>query len=128
MTKKKRNPNAGINLKYIGYCLAMMPPEEAEPSYEDFVEYAKFQLCDNYKVLRKDPVWDTYTDEEILIEYYALMYKNNEEVRKDFEIILSGKDPDVYDWFDDQIKKNQEELGSKVGEDISFSPDDLLGG
>ena len=104
-----------------------MPLHEEDATYEDFVRFARFHLAREFKVLTKDPLWDKYTDEEILSEYYALVYKNNDEAKTELESMLHGHDPDIAKWFDKMIDKNQKELKTLGGDNVSFSPTDVLG-
>lgn len=118
------------NLKYIGYCLANRPPEGADETYEDFVNYCKFQLCLVTKRLMKDPIWDSYDDADILSEYYAHAMSKDEDFAKDFLQQLSGMDTSIYEWLDQQIEQNQEEFKQKAKEqdledEIDFSPESL---
>ena len=123
MTQK--NDDGFDRLRFIGYCLAKLPPEEAEVDYDDFVRYAKFQLCRANRLSMKDPIWDTYKSEEILIEYYALVFHNNDKEADKFLSKLKGYDEDIYDWFDEQISKNQEELENQDDDQISFNPESI---
>lgn len=111
-------------IQYIGYCMSQMPPQGVDMEWEDFIIYAKFQLCRINKVLVKDPIWDTYKDAEILTEYYAHLYYNEPEKRDKFISELNGVSEDVYDWLDSQIEKNQKEM-QKDEESLSFNPDTL---
>ncbi len=118
-------------LKYIGYCWSQMPPEETGIDLTDFAQYCKFQLCKiNHKLMR-DPVWEAYGEEEIITEYYAHVFANSKEKVKEFESSLElNKDTQIYDWFDEMIKKNQTELNTKAVEDkpgFEFIPDSLEG-
>ena len=79
-----------LPIKYMGYCMSQMPPEEAKTSFEDFVTYAKFQLSVDKHVLMEDPDWDKYTDEAILVEYFANMFLKSKEERERFEATLGA--------------------------------------
>jgi hypothetical protein len=121
-------PNNDIfyNLKYIGYCWAVLPPQDVDFDFNDFVRYCKFQLCKTTNTLMLDPIWDKYEDEEIIAEYYAHVFSNSDKEREKFEGTLKGFSDDIFDWFDQQIEKNQKELKSKADEleeDVSFTPD-----
>lgn len=111
-------------LRYIGYCWAKLPPDEEEIEFNDFVNYARFQLARNTNTLIKDPIWGEYTPEEILIEYYALLFHTNDEQADKFLHRLRGYDEDIYDWLDEQVKKNNEIREDQEGP-VSFNPDSL---
>ena len=77
----------------------------------------------------KDPVWDSYEDEDILVEYYAYLYSNSEDERSKFEASLQGDgyNEDIYAWLDKMVEQNQKdtkELAAKQ-EDIEFTPNSL---
>ena len=118
----------------MGYCLAFMPPLASSPDFEDFIRYVRFQLCTTYKIPFKDDIWDKYTDEELIVEYYAHIYRNSKEDRERIEDELRGKDVDKLDdfasWAIAQEHKNLKELQEKaesMEDDVSFSPDSLGG-
>lgn len=114
------------NLKYIGYCWATLPPEEADFNFDDFVRFCKFQLCKSTNTLMLDPIWDKYEDEDIIAEYYAHLFYTSNKEREKFETTLKGFSEDIFDWFDQMIEKNQKELKTKADEleeDLSFTPD-----
>lgn len=118
-------------LKYIGYCLSQLPPDPKTRSYEDYVNHAKYRLSVERGLLLKDPIWEKYTDEEVLIEHFALIFDKDKEERARF---LSGieflaESIDDFDaWANKMIEKNAEDL-SKVAdgldEKITFNPKTL---
>lgn len=127
--KKKRNDPL-VPLKYRGYCWAHTPPGD-DTSMEDFVLFAKFFLCRQTKRLWKDPVWESYSEEEILVEYFAHLFAADKSAKTEFEISeFSGTDvygEDIYDWLDRKVVENQAEMKKKqeeLPEKISFSPED----
>lgn len=111
-------------LKYIGWCWSQLPPEDAAANLADFVNHAKFQLCTERNVLMKSPVWDKYSDEEILAEYFAMIFVKSEEARKDFVIQLSGKEiEEDIEWMERQEQENAEFLAQT--EEFEFSPESI---
>lgn len=132
-TKTKKKPHDPFKpLKYIAYCKACTPPEGM--NYGEFLEVIKTYLCFETKTLFKDPIWDTYSDEELIIEYYARLFKNSPERREEFEAEIDKKDvlESEYDEFlkfaDKGIEKNREELeekADKLEDSLSFTPDTL---
>lgn len=126
---KKKEFDRLQNLKFKGYCWANTPPGE-DTTLEDLVSFAKFYLCKELSRLWKDEIWNDYTDEEILIEYFAHLFSKDKTAKQEFEVELNaGEDvygEDVYDWLDRMIAKNQEEMREKLDklpEKISFSPE-----
>lgn len=129
MEKKPKPKDPLTALKYRGYVRAITVPGE-ETTLEDFVSFAKFFLCKQTRRLWKDPIWDSYTDEEILIEYFAHLFFTDKSARTEFEVnAFSGTDTygeDIYDWLDRKIAENQAEREKKLDEmpdKVSFSPD-----
>ena len=105
----KTNSDITLVLKYIGYCLANLPPSEATPNLVDYVNHAKFVLSHKRNILLKDPIWDRYTDEEILAEYYAIYYFEDEDGsrKRALESLLNiGNLSDDLKWIDEMTSKN----------------------
>ena len=129
-TKEKQIDDIFFNLRYIGYCTAFMPPEGIDADLKDLLNYAKFQLCQARNILMKDPIWDSYSDEELLVEYFAVLLSNDKEKKDEFATILAGGDPDLLDWFkkmEDQNKKDLEKQLSKQKDELTFNPSDIKG-
>ena len=105
----KRDPL--LRIKYIGYCLSHGNLEENQNlDFSEFVRWAKFQICSQRNLLMEDPIWERYTDEQILIEYYAILYSKDKESRLEFEAIVKGEEEGVFDWMQAEIDKNQEAI------------------
>lgn len=128
MEKKQKQPDPLVTLKYRGYCLALTPPGE-NYTIDDFVNYAKFFLCKQTHTLFLDSIWEKYSDEEIMREYFAYYFINNKEARTEFEAKhFSGTETygeDIYDWLDRMIAENRRDMDKKreeLPEKISFSP------
>lgn len=117
-----------FGLKYIGFCLSSLPPEESIIEFVDFVNFCKFQLCKINHKLMLDPIWELYNEEDILAEYYAHLFASSKEEKDRFEGNLKGMDDTLYDWFDEQIAKNKIELEAKsknLEEVIEFDPNTM---
>lgn len=112
-------------LRYMGYCWSKLPPEEEGMNFEDLVHYAKFQLCATNHRLMKDPIWDEYTSEEILIEYYALLFHNSEEQAKKFLQRMNGVNESDYDWILEQSEELETTMGAGEEDSVSFKPDEI---
>jgi len=117
------------NLKYKGYCFAHTPPGD-DTTFSDLVNFAKFFLCKHSQKLIKDPIWEEYTDEEILIEYFSHLFSNDKIARQEFEVQMDAGEElygeDIYDWLDKKVKENQKETEAKLEampDKVSFSPE-----
>lgn len=111
----------------MGFCAAFMPPEEADFEDGDFLRYAKFQLCLKTKILFNDVIWESYSDEDILVEYFAHLFTSNKDEKSEMEAVLNGQDLDFLSWADGKIAENQKEMEDKLGNmgDEEFSPEGL---
>ena len=112
-------------LRYIGYCWAKFPPDEEDIEFEDLVHHAKFQLCASSHRLAKDPIWDEYTPEEILVEYYAFLFHNSEEQARKFLQRLNGVSESDYDWILEKTEEAETHMGEGEEDNISFDPKKL---
>lgn len=112
-TKPKPRIDILKRIKHIAYCLAFKPPLEDRYTFADLLRHAKFRLSLEKKVLLNDPIWDQYTDEQILVEYYAIVFTNSSEEKTHFEASLSGMLPEegsssreaAIAWMDEMIAK-----------------------
>lgn len=128
--KKKLKPERDPyrNIKYMAYRLSELP---SPYNIYDLVRYAKFQLAAMTKTLLKDPIWDTYTAEEILVEFFGHQFLEDEDLKADFEkqIGLANKGVDDFaDWADKQMAKSQIENEKILGgleDKISFNPNTM---
>lgn len=117
-----------FRLQYIGYFICGFDTEREDIRFKDFVEIAKFHLAQEKGVLLKDPVWNKYEDEEILIEYYGSLFYKNKEAKEKFEALLDGIDTDDFEWMEEQIQKNREQFKKsnedleKEAKNLSFEP------
>lgn len=128
--KKKRDPLK--RLKFMGYCMSQL--ESGTITLDDYIRYAKFFLCSKTRTLMKDPIWDSYTAEEILVEFFAHQFEINQKFLEEFEVSLMddrGQSGDFNDWADMMIDKERRILEKTLGgmEDrISFDPTkDVMG-
>lgn len=126
--KKKRDPYKGI--KYLGYRLSQLPNTY---DIQDLVKYAKFQLSVKSGRLLKDPIWDLYTVEELLIEFYAHQFEDNEEFRVKFENQIgdiNGVVDDFATWAEKKIAEDEKSRVKVMGETedrVSFDPSQVMG-
>lgn len=108
-------------IKYIGYVRAFLPPVP-DPKFEDYVNKAKAHLCIATKTLFKDPIWDKYTDLEILAEYYTHVFLKDEDARKGFEEQLGITSEITADEFADWAEA---ELAKEYEDEIEFTPETI---
>lgn len=126
--KKRVDPYKG--LKYIGYRQSQLPTTY---SLADLTKYAKFYLAHKTKTLLKDPIWDEYTVEELLVEFYAHQMVDNKEFRIQFESQMGDIDGSVDDfasWADKQISeeaKIRDETLDQMEDSVSFDPSEVMG-
>jgi hypothetical protein len=118
-----------FKIKRIAFRKACLPPKPEPVLLPDFVEFAKVNLCVLTKTLYKDPIWDEYTEADILMEYYMHLFLKDQKSKEDFEIELNGgklSQDDWLAWADAQIeaenKKRNEELLKNSEDDLSFNP------
>lgn len=126
MKSPKRKDDPLFNIKYFAYHMAMYAKGG---SMKDLVRFAKFQLSHKSGRLMKDPIWDLYTPEEILVEFFAHRFTADKDLRGQFEALIGMGDEAIDDfaaWADKEIKKNQEERKNNMGEvqdRVEFTPD-----
>lgn len=128
--KKKKKVDPYLGVKFLGYRLSVLPDPY---SMKDLIRHAKFFLAQKSGRLLKDPIWDEYTVEELLMEFYAHQMHDNERLRTDFEASLNFTDGAIDEfaaWADKQIAEEGKIRDSVMGgaeDHISFSPDDVMG-
>lgn len=103
-------------LKFIAYCRSALPPAEFEKVNQTMVDYAKWAICKSRNILFLDPVWDNYGDEDIFIEYFTIIFDENEKARTDFLSALRGISTDHNDWFNEMEEKYVKEQEQKMSE------------
>jgi len=124
---KKKEVDILKKLKYVAFCTACMPEEKI--TFDDFIKFCKFQLCLKKNILLLDHIWDDYSNEDIIVEYYALLFATDLKERERFIKTLKGKleteEEDPTAWMDAAIEENQKELLKLVDnqeESVSFKP------
>ena len=107
--KKNKEVDPFLKLKHIAYCIASPPFKTNDASLEAFVKYARHQICVTKNILYFDPIWDSYSDEQVLVEYYALRFEKDKDFLEQFEVevINDGKMEDDIDWMEKEIAKNK---------------------
>lgn len=127
---KKKKVDPYKKLKYIGYRMVQLPNPY---SRQDLIRYAKFQLAAKTNRLLLDPIWDSYTEEGLLAEFYAHQMSENERFLQEFESSL-GDIYGVVDEFDAWANKQMAEeakirdkVMGETEDSVSFSPGDVMG-
>ncbi|RLG44951.1 MAG: hypothetical protein DRN81_03195 [Thermoproteota archaeon] len=99
-----------------------MPPEDSDIA--DFVEYCRHFVSAEKNILFNDPVWDRYTEEEIIIEFFALRFDKEKEFREEYESqLMGGPSEEDYAWFDRMEAELQEKNKELMDETEEFSDD-----
>jgi len=111
----------------IAYSRVTLPDN---PQLTDYVRVAKRYLCDKTNTLWLDSKWERYTDEDLLVEWFTYILRDNEEQKTRFEVDhgveVSGVE-DFDSWANAQIQENKETLDAKKAEledNITFKPED----
>ena len=89
MPKENEKYDPFFGLKYIAYCRARLHSEGAK-SRESMVQFAKWQICKSRNLLFNDPIWESYTEEEIFIEFFTIRFDDDEEAVEEFETAMRG--------------------------------------
>lgn len=66
---------------------------------DDFIDYARQYICDKKAILFLDPIWDRYTSEDILTEYFSIRLKEDDLFKMNMEasfVTLSKEDEDFF--------------------------------
>lgn len=112
-----------FGLKYIAYCRTGLHVNPDDEDSETIVSFAKWQICKVRNVLWNDPIWESYTDQELLIEYFCLKFDENDQLRKEFESkLVSVKKSDLA-WMEAMEAKYLAEQG-KISEEPIVPVDD----
>lgn len=126
--KSKVDPYRG--LKYVGYRMVELPQTY---TLQDFVRFAKFQLAVKTKRLLKDPIWDEYTVEELLSEFFAHQFEESKDFREKFEHEIAGDVGDLDDfaaWADKKMEEDskvRQKTLDQMEDSVSFDPSDIMG-
>lgn len=115
---KAKSDDPLFGLKYIAYLRSEVPDPETM-DHEVFLNFAKWQVCKVRNVLWNDPVWDAYTDEEIVIEFFAIRFDESKEFRAEFGSKLTVVKSDDYDWLERMEAKYFAEKQSTIKSDAA---------
>ena len=119
-----------FNIKHIAYRNVITPV--GPDNFKLFVRGCQLGLAIKTHRLMKDPIFDTYTPEEIIAEYYSHLYSTDKQAREEFEAQMRGQDidklNDFYSWTEKMIEDNKKDLEAHeetLEKDLSFNPADL---
>lgn len=101
-------------LKNIGYLRSQIPSKTENSVAFDYVSYARHHLCNKRNVMYNDPIWDRYSNEDILVEFFAIQFDENEEFRNEFLKQLNGGVTEEDDWFNKMKGKYEKARESEV--------------
>jgi hypothetical protein len=122
---KKEAKDPFFALKYIAYHRTGLPKDSDELDTEALISFAKWQICKVRNILWNDPVWDSYTEEEILIEFFSIKFDENEELRKDFGNLMIGPSKKDMDWFDEMDQKYAPDKQGTIIEETTPEPEEF---
>lgn len=99
--KKQEDPLYG--LKHIAYGRSVLSEDALTP--QALVDFARWQVCKARSILWNDPLWDVYTAEEILIEYFSIRFDEDEDLRAKFAATLVRASKTDLEWFEEMEAK-----------------------
>lgn len=107
--QKVNEPDPFFGLKLIAYYRTGLPVNEEDLDEEAMVQFAKWQICKIKNVLFHDPVWDHYSNPEILAEFFSIKFDENEDLRKKFETQLVTIKKSDEEWILKMAAKHESE-------------------
>jgi len=120
-------PDLLKNIKNIAYTRAFGEPGK-KLTLSGLVEVAKLFLCRETRTLWKDPIWESYSDEDVLVEYFCCRFSEEDEEFKDAFLRSIGQYSSEIDEFAEWANGQEDKLEEEIAEqedDVSFSPKDL---
>jgi len=115
--KKKKEKDIWFRMKYMGYCLSNMPVLDETWEVKDYYRMVRFQLAKRWGVSMKNPVFNEYRDEELVVEYFAHRCDEEPEFKESIEHVLNGTLPEYEDavgWIEEQEEKNKAAIAEYV--------------
>lgn len=125
--KLEKGKDPFIRLKHIAFQMA----NPSETGLNLFVNFARFQLSLEKGILFWDSKFDEYTDEQILIEYYAILMSKSEEFRQECEILFTegvfagSQYEDDVSWMEKMVEQNQRERAEQEPMEFDDTPKTL---
>ncbi len=128
--KQKRPKDPLAKIKARAYRISQHPGNFDDGNLEDLVRYAKFYIADARNLPLFDARIEAYTDEECLIEYYAILFSKDESFRKDYEALQQARESgdeeydDFADWAEAQIESTKSERTERLAKEGTKVVDD----
>jgi len=101
------------SLRKIAYLKVKGPPNNEAWTFNSLVILAKTVLGLEFKRLEKDPIWDSYTEEEILIEYFAFLFHKHKDLADSAAQELFGEvvtEDDFLEWAEKEMAEEVKQL------------------
>lgn len=105
---KKLSDEPWLGLKLIAAYRVKLPEEGVTDAI--LLDFAKWQICKSRNIMFRDPIWDDYTEEEILIEFFGIMYDENEELLTEFINKIQEVDASTLNFFDRMEAEHQAKM------------------
>lgn len=112
--KEEEGEDPFIALKNIAYHRTTLGPLDKIESDQEILDFAKWQICKARNVLFLDPIWDDYTAEDIMVEFFTIQFDESEDLREAFKLKIQGKTKPQYEWFDQMEAKYQKDKEKEV--------------
>lgn len=112
MEKSPKDPF--YTLKYLAYLRTGLTVNDEDLDETSLVNFARWQICKVRNVLWNDPVLLEYTPEELLIEFFAIRFDEDPELRKTFETSLISAKSQEIDWFERMVQKHGAAKSGKI--------------
>jgi hypothetical protein len=115
-----------FGLKYIAYLRTTLPKDSDSLDNDTIVSFAKWQVCKSRNILWNDPIWESYTQQEILIEFFAIRFDEDEKLRTAFEAGLVSASKSDMDWLlQDELKEKDSKISSVTNESSPENPEEF---
>lgn len=105
---KKLKDEPWLGLKLIAAYRVKLPEEDVTDAI--LLDFAKWQICKSRNIMFRDPIWDDYTEEEVLIEFFGIMYDENEDLLTEFLSKIQEVDNTTLDWFERMETEHQAKM------------------
>jgi len=102
-----------FGLKLIAFHRSTFPKDSEELTEDELIAFARWQICKSRNILWNDPIWQSYTHPEILIEFFAIKFDEDQELRDKFAASLVQVQKKDLDWFAQMEAKLTAEAASK---------------
>ncbi len=118
-----KNTDPFLGLKNIAYLRSGLDSKSSEKQV--ILDFAKHKLCAARNKLFLDPIWDRYSPEDLLIEFFTLCFDENEEFKEEFKKALNGGKSDDIKWFEKKRKEWEKSQLEKKAKEIAGGKDEF---